>query len=170
MLRFFGPNAQPSRKIDTKIVAPLLNLPSSVVPDPEDGEAERSLVTRNLKRGISFGLPSGEAIAAYYGIPALTPAEIGNIRGGEGGTPLFFYILKEAELHGEEDNDLRGKGTRLAGVGARIVAETFVDMLKMDPASFLVSAPEWKPTLESTLGEGTYGMVDIARLASRWKP
>ena len=162
MLRFFGPNAQPSRKIDTKIVAPLLNLPSSVVPDPKDGEAERSLVTRNLKRGISFGLPSGEAIAAYYGMPALTPAEIGNIPGGGNGTPLFFYILKEAEIH--------GKGERLAGVGARIVAETFVDMLKMDPASFLVIAPGWKPTLESTLGEGTYGMVDIARLASRWKP
>lgn len=162
MLRFFGPNAQPSRKIDTKIVAPLLNLPSSVVPDPKDGEAERSLVTLNLKRGISFGLPSGEAIAAHYGITALTPAEIGNIPGGGDGTPLFFYILKEAEIH--------GKGERLAGVGARIVAETFVDMLKMDPASFLVSAPGWKPTLESTLGEGTYGMVDIARLASRWKP
>ncbi|MGY6646166.1 MAG: peroxidase family protein [Salinarimonas sp.] len=162
MLRFFGSSAQPSRKIDTKIVSPLLNLPSSVVADPKDGEAERSLVTRNLKRGISFGLPSGEAIAAHYGIPALTPEEVGDIPGGGDGTPLFFYILKEAELH--------GKGERLAGVGARIVAETFVDMLKMDYASFLASAPDWKPTLESTLGEGTYGMVDIAHQAARWEP
>jgi hypothetical protein len=162
MFRFFGPNAQLSRMIDTKLVPPLLALPDTVIPGLPANHPDRSLATRNLKRSLSFGLPSGEAIAAYYGIPALTQAEIGNIPGGSDGTPLFFYILKEAELH--------GKGERLAGVGARIVAETFVDMLKMDYASFLASAPDWKPTLPATQGAGTYGMVDVARLAVRWKP
>jgi len=53
---------------------------------------------------------------------------------------------------------------------SRIVAETFVDMLKTDYASFLASAPDWKPTLPATQGAGAYGMVDVARLAARWKP
>ena len=43
-------------------------------------------------------------------------------------TPLWFYILREAELAG---------GTQLTGVGAWIVAETFVGLLLNDPDSIL---------------------------------
>jgi hypothetical protein len=41
-------------------------------------------------------------------------------------TPLFFYILKEAEV--------MEHGLRLGPVGARIVGEVFVGLLKEDPA------------------------------------
>ena len=43
-------------------------------------------------------------------------------------TPLWYYILKEAEVAG---------GARLAGVGARIVAEVFLGLLMKDPDSYL---------------------------------
>ena len=44
-------------------------------------------------------------------------------------TPLFYYILKEAQL--------REDGLRLGPVGARIVAEVFVGLLQLDPDSYL---------------------------------
>jgi len=43
-------------------------------------------------------------------------------------TPLWYYMLKESELAG---------GERLRGVGAWIVAETFVGLLKHDADSIL---------------------------------
>jgi hypothetical protein len=44
-------------------------------------------------------------------------------------TPLWYYILREAELqHG---------GNRLGAVGSRLVAETLIGLLKNDPNSYL---------------------------------
>lgn len=156
---FFGDAATRSNLIDTKLSEPLLNLPFTVVADSSlvNDAVDRSLAVRNLKRGISFGLPAGETIAAFYGIPALTPAEIGGHPGTEHGTPLWFYILKEAEV--------RTGGQHLAGVGARIVAEVFVDLLRMDTASFLASDPGWKPTLPSAT-PGKFLMTDLIAIAN----
>jgi hypothetical protein len=156
---FFGAGATRSNLIDTKLSEPLLNLPFTVVADsnlPNDA-ADRSLAVRNLKRGISFALPAGETIAAFYGIPALTREELGDHPGIEHGTPLWFYVLKEAEV--------RTGGAHLAGVGARIVAEVFVDLLRMDAASFLASDPGWTPTLPAAT-PGTFLMTDLIAIAS----
>ena len=48
-------------------------------------------------------------------------------------TPLFAYILKEAEV--------LENGLRLGPVGARIVGEVFVGLLKGDKESYLGAGP-----------------------------
>ena len=53
-------------------------------------------------------------------------------------TPLFFYILREAELN----------GGKLAGVGARIVAETFHRAMEGSQPS-IVRNPTWRPIVRA---------------------
>lgn len=155
-----GEGRQLSNKIDTKLAGALLNLPMSVVDDASlaNQAPNRSLAVRNLKRGISFELPSGEAIAGFLGIEALTPEEVGDHSGMSDGTPLWFYVLKEAEMLAD--------GEHLAGVGARLVAEVFVELLRMDTASFLSRDPAWTPTLPSQT-PGSFTMSDLVVLAGR---
>jgi len=62
--------------------------------------------------------------------------------GGE--APLWFYILKEAELLHD--------GQQLGPVGGRIMAETLVGILQRDPNSYLYLDPSWKPPLPSAFG------------------
>jgi len=52
-------------------------------------------------------------------------------------TPLWFYILKEAEV--------RCSGKKLGPVGGRIVAEVLVGLLDGDLSSFLNVEPTWQP-------------------------
>ena len=56
--------------------------------------------------------------------------------GGE--APLWYYILKEAELPPYN-------AERLGPVGGRIVAEVLVGLLQRDPNSYLYLDPAWKP-------------------------
>ncbi len=62
------------------------------------------------------------------GVEVLSNAELGlsNDRGWGGKAPLWFYVLKEADLH--------GNGERLGDAGGRIVAEVFLGMLDQDEA------------------------------------
>jgi hypothetical protein len=60
-------------------------------------------------------------------------------------TPLWYYVLKEAEV--------LGRGRMLGPVGGRIVAEVFVGLLKGDRFSFLNMAPGWAPRA------GSFGAV-----------
>jgi hypothetical protein len=112
-----------ARLIDSKLSAPLFTLPSSVVPPPD---LLVSLAQRNLLRGKRLGLPSGQRIAREMGVAALSNQQLG--LGKESGwkreAPLWFYVLKEAEL--------QQGGVRLAAVGGRIVAEVFLGLLKLD--------------------------------------
>ena len=59
--------------------------------------------------------------------------------GLEHSTPLWYYVLKEAELLAE--------GHHLGPVGGRITAQVLVGLLRSDPASFLTVDPAWQPTL-----------------------
>ena len=73
-------------------------------------------------------------------------------------TPLWYYILREA--------DARGKGGRHLGpVGGRIVAEVLVGLLQGDPSSYLRQKPAWRPRAFDT--GGTFGMADLVRIAER---
>jgi hypothetical protein len=69
-------------------------------------------------------------------------------------TPLWFYILKEAEL--------RADGKRLGPVGGRIVAEVFIGLLEGDQMSYLQQDPGWTPTLRQ---DHDFKMADLLRLA-----
>ncbi|MCA3311125.1 MAG: peroxidase [Roseomonas sp.] len=140
--RFFGPVAQDSKKIDTLLSTSMLRLPDGVVP-PQTPDNRRSLAIRNLQRGIDVSLPSGQDVAAALSIRnPLTEQEIWTSNGqpmSSGPAPLWFYCLREGEV--------RASGRRLSGVGAVIVAQTFIALMLADKASYLAQMPNWKPTL-----------------------
>ena len=72
-------------------------------------------------------------------------------------TPLWFYILREAELN----------NGRLKGVGARIVVETFHRAIEGSRFS-IVRDPSWKPFLGPR--PGTFDMPDLLFFALSGKP
>ena len=78
--------------------------------------------------------------------------------GGE--APLWFYILKEAEIV--------GKGRTLGPVGGRIVAEVLVGLLSKDPNSYLALNPGWKPGPPVTPVRGQFKMADLLNFAGVW--
>jgi Animal haem peroxidase len=151
---------QPSFKIDTKISGPLFNaLPGANHQDPID----RSLPRRNLLRGKALGLPSGQRVAKAMGVPSesiLSGSDLGlegellEKFGDE--TPLWYYVLKEAEA--QQD------GERLGRVGGRIVAEVLLGLLDGDPLSFLSVEPNWEPTLPSAQ-DSEFTMADLIHFA-----
>jgi hypothetical protein len=165
-----------TKRIDTLLVDPLRLLPlgsfgarGTTVP-----EIERNLAFRNLTRGNMVKLASGQEMAEFFQLDKselLTPEEI---EGGKGGavlgelseedrlqvihqTPLWFYILREAEV--------RGNG-RLTGVGGRIVAETFHRAMEGSRHS-IVRDPTWRPTLGPD--ENTFRMSDLLLYAFEGK-
>jgi hypothetical protein len=70
-----------------------------------------------------------------------------------GETPLWLYILKEAQvLH---------DGEQLGPVGGRIVGEVLVGIIDADPESFRAVDPEWTPTLPARHA-GAFGLADIS--------
>jgi hypothetical protein len=70
-------------------------------------------------------------------------------------TPLWFYVLREAEV--------MAGGLTLGPVGGRIVAEVLVGLVESDPGSYLVQQPRWTPTLTSA-GAG-FRMTDFLTFA-----
>ncbi len=114
-----------SRVMDTKLAAGLHTLPATVQQDGVE-----NLAARNLLRGARVGTPAGQDVATAMGVTPLSNAELG-LTDPEWGdkAPLWFYILKEAEV-------LRG-GSRLGPVGGRLVAETILGLLANDPKSYL---------------------------------
>lgn len=159
-----------SRLIDPYLVDALHNLPGSTAHG--DLADHPSLAVRNLFRGKKMLLPSGQDVARRMGVAdPLRPEEIA-ASGGDGkvaerhglhaSTPLWYYILKEAQI--------RTGGARLGPVGGRILAETFVGMLQGDKESFLSAHPGWtmaKPTWMPDLGGagGGFAMTDLLRIA-----
>jgi hypothetical protein len=69
------------------------------------------LAARNLRRGLSLGLPSGQGMAKFLGIAPLTVAQLTSglpaaevdVLNSSGGlllkkTPLWYYVLREAAV------------------------------------------------------------------------
>src|SRR6266568_3896276 len=141
---------QPSRKIDTKLAFGLSILPEAVA------------------RGIqALALPSGQTVARAIGLPEdlilhardLKSLPKNLIRSFGEDTPLFFYVLKEAEV--------LSKGQRLGPVGGRIVAEVLIGLLRGDPFSFLSMQPNWrpKPGEFGARKDGEFTVADLLRFA-----
>jgi hypothetical protein len=86
--------------------------------------------------------------------------------GWNGEAPLWFYILKEAELVG--DGTPEGKGRTLGPVGGRIVAEVLVGLLQKDPNSYLYLNPAWKPAAPVTPVKGRFTMADLLTYIGVW--
>lgn len=144
--------AQRSKKIDGKLPRWLISLPRQISGEDE-GSVYSSLANRDLQRGQAVGLASGEAVARELGVEPLSPEQVGLAETGwEQQTPLWLYILKEAEAL--ED------GNCLGPVGGRIVGEVLVGIIDADPESFRSVDPAWRPTLPSHEA-GTFGIADL---------
>jgi hypothetical protein len=153
---FFGedPAVQRARKLDTKLADPLKDLPG--VPDPT------ALAARNLRRGAALQLPSGQRVARAMALEPMNDETL-NIASISNefvdSAPLWFYILKEAEVAG---------GEKLGPVGGRIVAEVLLGLIEGDSFSFPNVEPKWKPTLGTTPGE--FKMPDLVRFVEGEQP
>jgi hypothetical protein len=163
-------NINRARQIDTLITDPLAQLPAAVFGGSESipfDDLRRNLAFRNLTRASMVKLASGQQMVAKLknlgvNVKGLTRAQILN---GDGGaeldklttaeknqvaqrTPLWFYILREAEV----------KDGRLHGVGARIVAETFHRAMEGSQFS-IVRDPSFRPSLGRN--DHTFEMTDL---------
>jgi hypothetical protein len=131
---------KPNKRIDTKISTPRFNLPLGAI---ASHDTHAALPQRNLLGQLTWSLPWGQSVAATIGAAPLAAADLAELEpyGFQASTPLWCYVLKEAEL--VED------GRHLGPVGGRIVAEVLIGLLQSDPASYLVQKPKWRPTLTS---------------------
>jgi hypothetical protein len=142
------PPAQRAKKIDGRLPRSLIDLPLAITGDTE--EDLHSLAVRDLERGSGVGLPSGEAVARELGVAPLEADELALPDEWVGETPLWYYVLKEAEA--------RANGDELGPTGARIVGDVLVGIVESDPESFLSVDPAWRPTL----GEGLADLLALA--------
>jgi hypothetical protein len=149
------PAVKPNKRIDTSISTPLFRLPLQTI---GNGQPPISLAERNLLRHLTWSLPSGQRIAQATGSPVLSSSNFPELRaynlGLEASTPLWYYILREAQVL----ND----GLRLGPVGGRIVAETIIGLLQLDEFSYLNNG--FRPTLPAQQS-GTFKMTDMLRWA-----
>lgn len=128
-----------ARKIDTRIA---VNLGQMHNENPGKSGRMAQLASRNLRRGYKLNLPSAQACIAELQIndkialPQLTPAQLTSGPTGKAvtdgkfqtETPLWFYVLKEAEE--------LGQGGRLGPLGSLIVADTLLGLIVNDPDSY----------------------------------
>jgi hypothetical protein len=118
-----------------------------------------SLAQRNLIRHLTFSLPSGQEVSRAMCIKPLEREHLDDLKqfkvGFEVSTPLWFYILREAEVE--------AKGQHLGPLGGRIVAEVFVGILQGDRQSYLRQDPFWQPLFGKKDGE--FGIADLLRFA-----
>jgi Animal haem peroxidase len=156
----FGDGAlRPNKRIDTKISTPLFNLPLQTI---ASGDPPTSLAQRNLLRHLTWQVPSGQAIAREMGASLLTKEDLAELRSiypsFDVSTPLWYYILKEAELKEE--------GLHLGLVGGRIVGEVFIGLLQTDSKSYVSVKPDWLPTLPTKTGNPEdFRMIDFLTFA-----
>jgi hypothetical protein len=147
---------KPNKRIDTRISTPLFDLPLGAIASHDPPTA---LPQRNLLRHLTWQLPAGQSVARALRTPALAAADLAELAplgvGFERSTPLWFYVLKEAEVVAD--------GLHLGPVGGRIVTEVFVGLLQSDPGSYLAAQPDWQPTLPAR--SGTFRITDFLTFA-----
>jgi hypothetical protein len=150
---------RPNKRIDSKLSTALFNLPLGAI---ASGDPPTSLPQRNLLRHVTWSQPSGQRIARAMGVTPLAAGDLSELAGyGLGldtSTPLWYYVLKEAEVTRD--------GLTLGPVGGRIVAEVFIGVLQLDESSYLNSF-RWRPTLPARNGQvtGDFRMVDLLTFA-----
>ena len=139
-----------NKKIDTTISSVLFTLPVPAIA-PHTQTSPTVLPQRNLLRQLTWGLPSGQAVARAMGVPSLSPADLSDIGGVyapfAASTPLWYYILAEAKVAAD--------GLNLGPVGGRIVAETLIGLLRADPTSYLSLDRGFEPFLGTDLALGS---------------
>jgi hypothetical protein len=152
----FEGDVRPNKRIDTRLSTPLFTLPLGAI---AAGAPPTSLAERNLLRHLTWSVPSGQAIAAAMGAPLVPRSQLSNLAAVHPlfveSTPLWYYLLKEAEVFEQ--------GLQLGPVGARLIAEVFIGLLQSDPDAYVNEQPSFVPRLGTT--QGHFGMVDLLTFA-----
>jgi hypothetical protein len=149
--QFFSGGAFKGNRIDSKVTPIVADLPESAIPD--DIKYIGNLVHRNLIRSRLVGLCAGEDLAELYGFgrehlptSVIEPDESAHhlfLEGGKFRTPLWYYLLKEAEHAGTAKSSTLGK------VGSRIVGEVILGAIKWAEHS-VMNEPGWKSKITGT--------------------
>lgn len=142
-----------AQRIDTKMAMDLFNLPFV----GKEGRAndEHNLALRNLRRGeVTFGLLTGEEVSLRLFNQAPIPTHPDVVQLGLAGTPLWFYVLAEAER-------LNGK---LGTVGGKIVAGTILQMLLNDKDSYINMQPNFVPSIDAVQSSYMSGIAEVVNL------
>ena len=155
-------NVKPNKKIDTTLSTALFRLPGTVVAHPNATSNPNSLAQRNLLRHLTFSLPSGQRVAKAMKIEPLGKDKLAKVAkwGLDDNTPLWFYILQEAESE--------ASGERLGLVGGRIVSEVILGLIEGDRTSYLSQEPDWQPflpTINPAHANERFAMIDLLRFA-----
>jgi Animal haem peroxidase len=150
-------NTNKARSFDTTLAKGLVRI--------DDGQGHVSpfgLATMDLIKGFLMSLPTGEAVARHLGMEISPDVLLKNLPDNQkeilsgsvfaGRTPLWFYILAEAQAV--------GKG-RLGPVGSAIVASVLIGLARKSKDSYLRD-PNWKPTLGNN---GKFDLSDLLRFA-----
>ncbi len=139
-----------SKAFDPFLADEIQSMPRAVV--NSNNPADRALAFRNLLRGNSLSLPSGQAVSQALhdkGYTMVSPCDIeaDSIRGWERlekhgpshlreNTPLFYYLLRESEL--------KNQGKRFGPTGSALLMEVFGGILKLCGNTF-VHETDWHP-------------------------
>jgi hypothetical protein len=142
---------QRSRAIDPFVVTPLFHLKDDQFHhkrEATDYPLPHELPVRTLRRGAATCLPTGEQVAAAlehpcFSQPPTSPTAVyalGKLAeyGLKGRTPLWYYILLEAEVE--------GGGNTLGTIGSRLLGEVIEGSLRTDPSSYVSQfGSDWDP-------------------------
>jgi hypothetical protein len=159
-----------ARKLDTHLALPLNDMANE---HPDPNSLFRKLAARNLRRGYRLNIPTAQGCiagieaAGYAEVPRLTPEQLLSgsptrrtaveAGGFQHATPLWFYVLKEAES--------LGGGERLGPLGTHLVAETLVGLIANDPDSYWnADGGRWSPE-RFRPGEPINSLEAVARFA-----
>jgi Animal haem peroxidase len=170
---------QHAYKIDTSLVSPLRDLPRQIAADPS------ILALRNLERGRTFSLPTGQQLATALGEKVIPDERlvIGKATAGDakkpiarvagsfaGQAPLWAYILSEAQVTSWEN---AGSGlppdkipVKLGPVGGRIVAGVFAALLQRDRTSYVGQDTRFTP-IPDFCRDGEFGLAELINVALR---
>jgi hypothetical protein len=182
--------ARPVRQFDTSLANPLFKLPQTALPDTNPlGLLSQRNLKRGRKMGLPSGQQVARLMGVTpltptqlwtnHRIEVRVPI-VGNVvevlkeydvenqdlktlfadPEWNGEAPLWFYILKEAEIV--------GKGREMGPVGGRIIAEVLVGLLQKDPNSYLYLNSSWKPTTPIAPARGQFTIADLLKYAGVW--
>jgi hypothetical protein len=166
--RAWGGNANFAENIDTLISEDMFNLPAAAMPIFSKASPP-PLPEMTLLRGSRIGLPSGQEACRAAGVQPLAGPRIGvddddreffRKRGMNEETPLWYYVLREAEVLGVRR--FRG-GECLGPLGSRIVAEVLLGVMNADPKHYLNLDPNWKPLTVAFGGSSEPRRLDSLR-------
>ena len=167
---------QRAYKIDTSLASPLRRLPARIAAYPS------RLARRNLERGATFRLPSGQAVARALGEEVIPDKDLVIGKATEKGektplceigesfarrAPLWAYILSEAQVSSWAADSSVGRDAvpiKLGPVGGRIVAGVFAALLRGDPTSYLNEGARFTPIPAFTHNE-RFGLAELINVA-----